>query len=182
MHALLHLFIFLYLRLEQFNDGASFETISAYGDHSAIVHYSPTPETNRKIERDNIYLIDSGGQYYDGTTDVTRSIHLGTPTDFQKKAFTLVLKGHLAINRDIFPKDTFGNHFDGLARAPLKAEAMNYGHGTGHGIGSYGDVHEYPPAIGTSSNSINLPFAENMFTSNGNFMFLTIKYLTNYYR
>lgn len=163
-----HLFIIYLFRAEKDFKGLSFSTISAYGDHSALPHYGPTRETDRQITSDNIYIIDSGGQYLDGTTDVTRTIHLGKPSDFQKKAFTLVLKGHLAVNRERFITE-YGSRFDELARAPLKKENMTYATGTGHGIGAYGNVHEYPPAIGSSHNSANISFAENMFTSNGNY-------------
>uniref|UniRef100_A0A1L8E244 Putative xaa-pro aminopeptidase n=1 Tax=Nyssomyia neivai TaxID=330878 RepID=A0A1L8E244_9DIPT len=157
-------------KLEQFRSeqlyfkGLSFGSISGFGPNAAVVHYSPTEETNLEITTEGVYLIDSGGQYYDGTTDVTRTIHMGQPSDFEKRAFTLVLKGHLAIDRAIFPPGTAGSHFDALARQFLFQEGMDYGHGTGHGIGAYLAVHEYPPSITSAAGSPG--FLENMFVSN----------------
>lgn len=156
-------------RMDPLNRGVSFNTIGSYGDHSAIVHYTPTEETNVPIKTDNIYLLDSGGQYLDGTTDVTRTIHLGTPTNFQKEAFTSVLKGHLAIDRASFPSGAPGTFFDAIARQPLWERGLDYGHGTGHGVGAYGGVHEYPPRLATMELSTysSTGLTENMFTSNG---------------
>uniref|UniRef100_A0A1B0CMA8 Xaa-pro aminopeptidase n=1 Tax=Lutzomyia longipalpis TaxID=7200 RepID=A0A1B0CMA8_LUTLO len=144
--------------------GLSFGSISGFGPNAAVVHYSPTEETNLEITTEGVYLIDSGGQYLDGTTDVTRTVHMGQPTDFERQAFTLVLKGHLAIDRAIFPPGTPGSHFDGLARQFLFQEGMDYGHGTGHGIGAYLAVHEYPPLISSAGGAPG--FLENMFVSN----------------
>ncbi|XP_059610835.1 xaa-Pro aminopeptidase 1-like [Phlebotomus argentipes] len=144
--------------------GLSFGSISGFGPNGAIVHYSPTEETDLEITTEGVYLIDSGGQYSDGTTDVTRTIHLGQPTEEEKLAYTLVLKGHLAIDRAIFPPSTPGSHFDGLARQFLFQEGMDYAHGTGHGIGAFIAVHEYPPSISSAAGSPG--FVENMFVSN----------------
>lgn len=147
--------------------GLSFEAISAFGTNAAIVHYSPTEETDTPITRDNIYLIDSGGQYWDGTTDVTRSVHMGEPTAFQKEAFTRVLKGFLSLGSSVFPPKTSGAFFDAMARRALWDVGLNYGHGTGHGIGSFLGVHEYPPSLVSSTSSPgNIGLLENMFTSN----------------
>lgn len=153
--------------MESRNQGVSFSTISGYGEHSAIIHYFPTTETNIPIKTDNIYLIDSGGQYLDGTTDVTRTIHLGTPTDFQKQAFTLVLKGYLAVDRTPFPNSAPGSYFDAIAREALWEQGFDYDHGTGHGISSYGGVHEYPPLLRASGHYSTFGIVENMFSSNG---------------
>lgn len=155
-------------RILDSNKGASFESISCYGEHSAIVHYSPSAKTNVQIQADNIYLIDSGGQYLDGTTDVTRTIHLGQPDASHKQAFTLVLKGYLAIDGSIFPKGASGTFFDAIARQALWKNGMDYGHGTGHGVGAYGGVHEYPPLFSSSGPYATAGLYENMFTSNGN--------------
>ncbi|XP_055523640.1 xaa-Pro aminopeptidase ApepP-like [Wyeomyia smithii] len=147
--------------------GLSFTAISAFGTNAAIVHYSPTEETDTLITRDNIYLIDSGGQYWDGTTDVTRSVHMGEPTAFQKEAFTRVLKGFLSLGSTVFPPKTSGTFFDAMARRALWDVGLDYGHGTGHGIGMFLGVHEYPPSVVSSTSSPgNIGLLENMFTSN----------------
>lgn len=140
-------------RLEQFRSqqqdfvGPSFETISSSGAHGAIIHYAPKPETDVAINASSVYLCDSGGQYLDGTTDVTRTMHLGTPTDFEKEAYTRVLKGQLKLGAAVFPTKIKGNHLDSLAREFLWEVGLDYGHGTGHGIGAYLNVHEGPMGI-----------------------------------
>lgn len=135
-------------RAEQdFYRGLSFETISGYAGHGAIVHYASTPRTNVKLKPEGIYLIDSGGQYLDGTTDITRTICLGNPTDEQKDRFTRVLKGHIAVAMARFPKGTAGAQLDSFARRPLWEAGLDYGHGTGHGVGSYLNVHEGPHSV-----------------------------------
>ena len=125
----------------------SFNTISAFGSNAAIVHYNAIDTTVKIINDTNLYLLDSGGHYYEGTTDVTRVMHLGNPTMHHKKYYTCVLKGHLAIKNIIFPKGTCGEHIDVLARLPLWQQKLNYGHGTGHGVGSFLCVHEGPQSI-----------------------------------
>ncbi len=127
--------------------GLSFETISSYNEHGAIVHYTSSPETDVELKPEGIYLIDSGGQYLDGTTDITRSIALGKPTDEQKDRFTRVLKGHIDLAMASFPEGTQGIQLDTLARKPLWDIGLNYGHGTGHGVGSFLGVHEGPQGI-----------------------------------
>ena len=122
--------------------GLSFENISAYGAHGAIVHYEPTPETDIPLERHGLLLLDSGGQYESGTTDITRTIPLGPLTDEERRVYTLVLKGHLALARMHFPEGTTGLQLDTVARADLWAAGYDYGHGTGHGVGSRLCVHE----------------------------------------
>uniref|UniRef100_A0A8C5ARA1 X-prolyl aminopeptidase (aminopeptidase P) 2, membrane-bound n=1 Tax=Gadus morhua TaxID=8049 RepID=A0A8C5ARA1_GADMO len=141
--------------------GPSFETISASGPNAALAHYSPTNETDRKLTVDEMYLIDSGGQYLDGTTDITRTVHWGTPTAMQREAFTRVLMGNIEISRTIFPSRTKGVNMEMLARRALWEVGLNYGHGTGHGIGNYFGVHEWPVGFGSN----NVPFTEGMFTS-----------------
>lgn len=143
------------------NKGPSFETISASGPNAALAHYSPTKETHRKLSVDEMYLVDSGGQYLDGTTDITRTVHWGTPTDMQKEAFTRVLKGNIEISRTIFPSGTRGSNMEMLGRRALWEVGLNYGHGTGHGVGNYFGVHEWP--VGFQSN--NIAFTAGMFTS-----------------
>nr|XP_057931369.1 xaa-Pro aminopeptidase 2 isoform X2 [Doryrhamphus excisus] len=143
------------------NMGPSFETISASGPNAALAHYSPTEETNRKLTVDEMYLVDSGGQYLDGTTDITRTVHWGTPTAMQKEAFTRVLVGNIEISRTIFPSGTRGVNMEMLGRRALWEVGLNYGHGTGHGVGNYFGVHEWP--VGFQGN--NIPFREGMFTS-----------------
>jgi len=125
----------------------SFDTISGAGPNSAIPHYRVLEETNRTIEADSIYLVDSGGQYIDGTTDITRTIVIGTPPDGVIQDFTLVLKGHINIALARFPKGTRGRDIDILARNALWREGKDFAHGTGHGVGSYLSVHEGPQRI-----------------------------------
>lgn len=127
--------------------GPSFPTISSYGDHGAVVHYRPTPETDTPLEPRGLYLLDSGGQYLDATTDVTRTVALGEPTSEQRELFTLVLKGAIRLASTVFPEGTKGVQLDTLARLPLWERGLDYGHGTGHGVGSYLCVHEGPQSI-----------------------------------
>lgn len=129
----------------------SFATISAYGGNASVVHYKSSIETNQIIGRDNFYLLDSGGQYYNGTTDVTRTVHLGEPTAEQRRSFTLVLKGHIALAIAKFPMGTTGAHIDSLARVALWREGLDYAHGTGHGVGHFLSVHEGPVRISKAS-------------------------------
>ena len=125
----------------------SFDTISGAGSNGAIVHYRATPETNKKLLPGTLYLIDSGAQYRDGTTDVTRTVAIGEPTDEMRRHYTLVLKGHIGIATARFPDGTRGVDIDGFARRALWAAGLDYGHGTGHGIGSFLSVHEGPQSI-----------------------------------
>jgi len=128
--------------------GLSFDTISATGPNGAIIHYKPEKETCATIDPKQIYLCDSGAQYKDGTTDTTRTITFSHPTPEQSRAYTLVLKGHIAIDRAIFPKSTTGFQIDSLARQYLWSDGLDYFHGTGHGVGSFLNVHEGPAGIG----------------------------------
>ncbi len=125
----------------------SFDTISGAGPNGAIVHYRVSPDTNRRVEPDSLFLVDSGGQYPDGTTDVTRTLAVGTPTAEMRDRFTRVLKGHIALAMARFPKGTRGQQLDTLARQYLWAVGLDYAHGTGHGVGSYLSVHEGPQRI-----------------------------------
>ncbi len=143
------------LRDKRFRD-ESFEAISGAGPNGAIVHYRSSPKTNRKLENPSIYLIDSGGQYDDGTTDVTRTVAVGVPTAEQRERFTRVLKGHIAIATARFPVGTTGSQLDALARMPLWEVGLDYDHGTGHGVGSYLSVHEGPQRISKVPNRIAL--------------------------
>ncbi len=126
----------------------SFDTISATGAHAASPHYKATVESDAAILPGQLYLIDSGGQYADGTTDITRVMPVGAVSDEMRDRFTRVLKGHIAIDTAIFPDGTLGGHIDGFARRPLWEAGLDYAHGTGHGIGSYLSVHEGPQRIG----------------------------------
>jgi len=144
--------------------GESFATISAFAEHGAICHYTVTNQSSLKLNRNNFYLVDSGGQYLEGTTDITRTIHLGKPTEQQKEDFTLVLKGNIALDSTTFPEGTRGVHLDVLARKPLWSKGLNYGHGTGHGVGCFLNVHEGPQAIRPNDNGVALQ--EGMITSN----------------
>ena len=125
----------------------SFDTIAGAGPHGAVVHYRPTLRSNRKVARGELLLVDSGAQYLDGTTDVTRTVAIGDPTDEMRVRFTLVLRGHIALARVRFPAGTTGSSLDALARAPLWAAGLDFDHGTGHGVGSYLGVHEGPQRI-----------------------------------
>ena len=136
--------------------GPSFDTISGAGPNGAIVHYHSTERTNRKLEQGELYLVDSGGQYVDGTTDVTRTIAVGEPSDDQRRHFTAVLKGHIAIATARVPAGTSGAQIDALARAPLWQMGLDYDHGTGHGVGSYLAVHEGPQSISKRPSDVAL--------------------------
>ena len=136
------------LRAEQpLYRGMSFDTIAAYGPHGAIVHYEATPETDVPLEQKSLLLLDSGAQYQDGTTDITRTIALGPLTDEERLDYTLVLKGHIRLALTRFPDGISGTQIDALARYAMWQHGINYGHGTGHGVGSYLCVHEGPHQI-----------------------------------
>jgi Xaa-Pro aminopeptidase len=134
----------------------SFPTISAFGPNSAIPHYRVSEASNQKVQR-GIFLIDSGGQYEDGTTDITRTIAVGRPSALMRDRFTRVLKGHIAVARAVFPPGTNGAQIDALARAPLWRAGLDFDHGTGHGIGSYLSVHEGPQRIAKSGTTALAP-------------------------
>jgi Xaa-Pro aminopeptidase len=144
----------------------SFDTISAFGPHSALPHYRVTKESNSSFKNNSIYLIDSGAQYIDGTTDITRTIIFGTPTDEQKDRFTRVLKGHISIAQATFEANTKGSQLDPLAREFLKEINCDYDHGTGHGIGSFLSVHEGPQRISKTPSQSEGFIKEGMILSN----------------
>ncbi|KAG4077000.1 hypothetical protein HA402_015987 [Bradysia odoriphaga] len=144
----------------------SFKTISATGSNAAIVHYFPTEETNTNLSINEMYLLDSGSHYYDGTTDITRSLHFGTPTDFEIECYTRVLKGHISVATAKFPYKTTGRMLDSFAREFLWQVGLDYGHGTGHGIGAYLNVGEGPHSAGIKYNVDDPGLRENMFMSN----------------
>jgi Xaa-Pro aminopeptidase len=147
----------------------SFDTISGAGPNGAIVHYRVTEATNRPIEMNSLYLVDSGGQYPDGTTDVTRTVAIGEPTAEMRDRFTRVLKGNIAIDRALFPDGTRGSQLDTLARQYLWRAGLDYAHGTGHGVGSYLSVHEGPQRIapaGSSQSGGDEPLRAGMILSN----------------
>ncbi|GAA5912693.1 aminopeptidase P family protein [Sporobolomyces salmoneus] len=147
--------------------GLAYENISATGENAALPHYAPSPSNPIPISLKAPYLNDSGANYKDGTIDTTRTVHFGKPTKEQKRAFTRVLQGHIAIDRVVFPEGTTGAAIDVLARSPLWSEGMNYNHGTGHGVGSYLSVHETQVGIsGSSLAYFNTPFVPGHVTSN----------------
>ena len=154
--------------------GDSFEMIAGYREHGAIVHYTASAESASTLQGEGLLLVDSGAQYLDGTTDITRTITLGNPTEQEKHDFTLVLKGHLALSRAKFPVGTTGVQLDVLARMPLWQEAMTYGHGTGHGMGHFLGCHEGPHSIRTSLNPVAL--VPGMVTSNEPGLYKTGEY------
>lgn len=144
--------------------GPSFATIAGAGPHGAIIHYQPTEKTNRVLDLQDLFLLDSGGQYFEGTTDVTRTLAFHTPPLPICQHFTAVLKGHIALAQAIFPQGTRGGQLDVLARTPLWAMGWDYAHGTGHGVGSYLNVHEGPQNISTRTMGSTLE--EGMVLSN----------------
>jgi Xaa-Pro aminopeptidase len=141
----------------------SFDTISGAGPNGAIVHYRVTSATNRTLKSGELFLVDSGGQYQDGTTDVTRTIAIGRPTAEMRERFTLVLKGHIAVATARFPKGTTGVQIDAFARQALWQHGLDFDHGTGHGVGSYLSVHEGPQSISKRS---QVPLEPGMIVSN----------------
>lgn len=134
----------------------SFETISGAGSNGAIVHYRASTATSAALEKGSLFLVDSGGQYQDGTTDVTRTVPIGTPSAEMKQRFTLVLKGHIALASVRFPEGTSGHQLDALARMALWNKGLDYDHGTGHGVGVFLGVHEGPQRIAKTPNSVAL--------------------------
>ena len=153
-------------RAEQpLSKGISFFTIAGYGSNGAIIHYSATPETDTELKPEGLLLVDSGGQYLDGTTDITRTVALGTPTPEEKRDFTLVLKGMMALAMAVFPDKTRGIQLDILAHQYLWRAGQNYLHGTGHGVGHFLNVHEGPFAIRNNGRNWELPLEAGIVTS-----------------
>ncbi|KAL1302286.1 hypothetical protein AAFC00_002704 [Neodothiora populina] len=146
--------------------GLSFDTISSTGANAAVIHYKPERGACSIIDPNAIYLCDSGAQYFDGTTDTTRTLHFGEPTEMERKAYTLVLKGHIALDNVRFPKGTTGFALDSMARQFLWQEGLDYRHGTGHGVGSYLNVHEGPIGIGTRVQYSEVPLSVGNVISN----------------
>jgi Xaa-Pro aminopeptidase len=147
----------------------SFDSISGFGPNGAIVHYRSSEKTNRRFEEGSLYLIDSGGQYEDGTTDITRTLAVGEPAQEMRERFTRVLQGHIAIAAALFPKGTRGGQLDSFARRPLWEAGLDYAHGTGHGVGSFLSVHEGPQRIAPVGGAYaggDEPLAEGMILSN----------------
>ncbi|CAF3742514.1 unnamed protein product [Rotaria sp. Silwood1] len=143
----------------------SFDSISAFGSNAAIIHYSPKPQTAATITKNGLYLLDAGAQYLDCTTDVTRTHVFGTPTEEQKKAYTLVLQGSIDLADAVYPFGTYGRSIDILTRQYLFKNSMNYNHGTGHGIGHYLSVHEGPSFISMGYSSSDIPLTDGMVFS-----------------
>lgn len=144
--------------------GESFDTIAGYKEHAAIVHYEATPETDKELKPEGFLLLDSGAQYLDGTTDITRTIALGPLTEAEKEDYTLILKGHIDLAMAVFPEGTRGAQLDVLARMPIWKRHKNFLHGTGHGIGHFLNVHEGPQSIRMNENPT--PLYIGMLTSN----------------
>ncbi|PIA15419.1 Creatinase/aminopeptidase [Coemansia reversa NRRL 1564] len=153
-------------RAEEHCVGLSFSTISAVGANGAIIHYSPQRDTDAKMDTSQMYLCDSGGQYLDGTTDVTRTYHFGEPTKWQRECFTRVLKGHIALDNAVFPSGTSGYALDPLARFSLWELGLDFRHSTGHGVGSFLNVHEGPQLIGMRKSSMDFGLRPNMTITN----------------
>lgn len=146
--------------------GLSFDTISSAGPNAAIIHYKPEESTCARVTTDQIFLLDSGGQYLDGTTDVTRTMHFGEPTAHQRDCFTRVLLGNLNVERAIFPTGTTGLMLDSTARMPLWQIGLDYSHGTGHGVGHFLNVHEGPHSISFHIRSNDAPLKPGMTVTN----------------
>lgn len=147
--------------------GLSFDTISGSGPNGAIIHYKPEKPSAARITTNELYLCDSGAQYLDGTTDVTRTVHFGTPSAYEKECFTRVLKGNLALERAVFPSGTSGLQLDALARMPLWQVGLDFRHGTGHGVGHFLNVHEGPQSISFRLSSFDAKFLPGMTITNG---------------
>jgi Xaa-Pro aminopeptidase len=145
--------------------GLSFNTIAGFNANGAMPHYRATPESHAVIEGNGLLLIDSGGQYLGGTTDITRVWPIGSPSAAQKRDYTLVLKGTIGLSRARFPLGTLSPMLDALARAPLWAYSMDYGHGTGHGVGYFLNVHEGPQSISKAIPDANMAMQPGMITS-----------------
>ena len=166
-------------KLEEFRSvgkdfrGLSFSTIVGYKENGAIVHYTATKDNAKKIEKDGLLLVDSGAQYNDGTTDITRTISLGNVTDEEKNAYTTILKGHIGLSKAVFPKGYTGAMIDTFARGPIWETYYNYGHGTGHGVGHYLNVHEGPHQIKPTN---HCEIKVGMVTSNEPGMYLEGKF------
>ena len=143
--------------------GLSFNTIAGYKAHGALPHYSATPESDSEILKEGLFLVDSGGQYFYGTTDITRMIPLGNNTEEEKTDYTLVLKAMIEGSKTLYPKGTCGYQIDAICRRPLWDYAINYGHGTGHGIGFYLNVHEGPQVFNPTNTAV--PIELGMITS-----------------
>lgn len=143
----------------------SFATISSSGPNGAIIHYKPSLESDRLLSTNEIYLCDSGAQYLDGTTDVTRTVHFGTPSQYEKECFTRVLKGHIQLCSAVFPNGVKGHFIDCLARTALWDVGLDYLHGTGHGVGAFLNVHEGPCGIHLRTSAHEVPLQENMILS-----------------
>lgn len=154
--------------------GESFGTIAGYGSHGAVVHYKATPDSDAEIKKEGVLLLDSGGQYLDGTTDITRTVALGKPSKKVKHDYTMVLKGHIQLAMAKFPVNTRGSQLDILARKAMWDEGVNYGHGTGHGIGHFLNVHEGPQSIRMDENPVTL--VPGMIISNEPGLYRTGKY------
>jgi Xaa-Pro aminopeptidase len=144
----------------------SFDTISGSGPNGAVIHYKPEVDTCAQVTRDAMFLVDSGGQYIDGTTDITRTVHFGTATDHERHCFTRVLQGHIALDRAVFPAGTNGYQLDLLARAPLWRSGLDYRHGTGHGVGAFLNVHEGPHGISFRQSNLSVALQPGMTVTN----------------
>ncbi|XP_070541372.1 xaa-Pro aminopeptidase 1-like isoform X2 [Ptychodera flava] len=143
----------------------SFATISSIGPNGAIIHYKPSEETNLTLNCNEVYLCDSGAQFKDGTTDVTRTMHFGTPTQYEKEAYTRMVKGHIGLSMAVFPNGTKGYQLDSFARQYLWEVGLDYGHGTGHGVGSFLNVHEGPCSISYRATGTDVAIQANMIFS-----------------
>lgn len=152
----------------------SFETISGYAEHGAIVHYSADENSDKELKNENMLLFDSGAQYLGATTDITRTISLGNPTDEMKRDFTIVLKGHINLAKAVFPYGMTGTNLDTLCKKPMWENHLNFGHGTGHGVGAFLCVHEGPHSISPHMNSTILE--EGMVVSNEPGLYRSSKY------
>ena len=169
MSRFISLWLLCLCREQQDYVSLSFPTISSSGPNGAVIHYKPQLESARPLSGHELYLCDSGAQYFDGTTDVTRTVCLGVPSEKQRESITLVLKGHIALCTAVFPSNTMGNALDAFARAPLWSTGLDYKHGTGHGVGSFLNVHEGPQGIG--KRPYLKPLEANMIVTDGKLIY-----------
>lgn len=155
--------------------GPSFDTIAATGPNGAIIHYSPDAQNSATIDPKQIYLCDSGAQYVDGTTDITRTyLFDGEPSEFQKRAFTRVLQSHILLDQARFPHGTTGFQLDPIARFPLWKDGLDFRHGVGHGVGAYLNVHEGPHSVSNRQSSHETPLQPGMLVTNGKRVFFFV--------
>lgn len=160
------MFLSFFPRQQEDYIGPSFTSIAGSGPNGALIHYHSSPATTRPLTTAELFLLDCGAQFHDGTTDVTRTVHLGTPTAYEKECYTRVVKGHISLAMVNFPRLVKGQFLDSFARRALWQVGLDYSHGTGHGVGMYLNVHEGPCSITNKINIDDPGITEGMIFSN----------------